>query len=70
MNIIINSLELASNLAEQEVINELVKYGFCSSEADLYETDNSGDSKYTEEAQDCFNRWYDYFSQAILLTKI
>jgi hypothetical protein len=59
--IYINEVEAASNLAEKATIIELVNRGEYDSEDDLYEEDeDSGDTRYIEQAQDVFDDWYDY----------
>lgn len=64
--IYINEVEAASLLAEKATIVELVNRGKYESEDDLYEEDEeSGDTRYTEEAQDVFNDWYDYYYELI-----
>jgi hypothetical protein len=67
--IYINEVEAASNLAEAATKLELVVRGEYDSEDDLYEEDeDSGDTRYTEQAQDVFNDWYDYYYEQ--LTKL
>ena len=59
MEITINALELASELAHLKLEsewNESIK---------IYEDEESEVLTYTDEAQDIFNEWYDYY-----LTKI
>ena len=60
----INKLELASELAEDATKNEMFSKGLIVDETEMYVEDESG-TTYTEEAQDIFNDYYDYF-----LTKI
>lgn len=67
--IYINEVEAASNLAEAATKLELVVRGEYDSEDDLYEEDeDSGDTRYTEQAQDVFDDWYDYYHEQ--LTKL
>ena len=57
MNIEINLLETASALA-----NEIVCAKFEDDDDLMYIYEITGDiSRYTEEAQDVFNEWYDYY---------
>lgn len=57
----INSIELAAGLAHNAMLDEM------GVSVDEWEEDESVVSStnrsggYTEEAQDIFNRWYDYF---------
>ncbi len=60
----INKLELASELANEATKDEMFSKGLIVDEDEMYREDN-GCSIYTEEAQDIFNDYYDYF-----LTKI
>ena len=56
---LINVLELASELADmkvREVIEDFSK---------IYIEDTDGTIRYTEEAQDLFNEWYDSYSELI-----
>jgi hypothetical protein len=59
MNITINKIELASELANNRVVDEMAK------ESDIYSLHSNGDTFYTEEAQDLFNQWYDYYLSVI-----
>ena len=52
------TIELASELAHDRTLYE--SGDICSNEDDMYKGEN-----YTEEIQDRFNEWYDYY-----LTKI
>lgn len=60
-NITVNHLELASELADQAVMN---KY-----EDDTYRIDENGDTTYTDVAQDMFNDMYDYYYELIKSTQ-
>jgi len=62
----VNILELASNLAEKAMIDEMIANGSISNESEAYVEETEGSTRYTEEAQDVFNRWYDYFYDEIL----
>jgi hypothetical protein len=59
MDITINALELASELAHLKLESEW------SESIKIYEDEESEVLTYTDEAQDIFNEWYDYY-----LTKI
>tara|TARA_R110002020_G_scaffold170483_2_gene360197 strand:+ start:333 stop:749 length:417 start_codon:yes stop_codon:yes gene_type:complete len=56
MELKINILELASELAHEQVVKEMDSTGSA-----IYQIDSSGDERYTEEAQDEFNDWYDHY---------
>jgi hypothetical protein len=62
----VNILELASNLAEKAMIDEMIANGSISNESEAYVEETEESTRYTEEAQDVFNRWYDYFYDEIL----
>lgn len=55
----INKIELACELANNRVVDEMTKG------SDIYEQHTNGDTYYTEEAQDLFNQWYDYYLSII-----
>jgi hypothetical protein len=56
MNININILEVASELAHKELNRH-----FNLDAKLIYEWVSDQESRYTEEAQDLFNEWYDYY---------
>lgn len=57
MNVTINILELASELAHKELI------GLVSNESELFEEPEAGVTNYTDYYQDIFNDLYDkYYS--------
>lgn len=56
---LINVLELASELADMQVREVMVNF------SDIYIEDSDGTTRYTEEAQDLFNEWYDSYSELI-----
>jgi hypothetical protein len=58
MEITINKLELAAELAHNRTLYE--SGDICSNEDEMYEI-NDGVESYTEEIQDRFNGWYDYY---------
>lgn len=62
MEITINKLELAAELAHNRTLYE--SGDICSNEDDMYEI-NDGVESYTEEIQDRFNEWYDYYLMEI-----
>mgnify|MGYP000932421986 CR=1 FL=1 len=65
--IVINALELASNLAHDRTLYE--SEDICNNEDDMYKLVNSKcpthEVQYTEEIQDRFNAWYDYYLDKI-----
>jgi hypothetical protein len=60
----INKLELASELANDSTRDEMFSKGLIVDENEMY-TGDAGIQHYTDEAQDIFNDYYDYY-----LTKI
>jgi hypothetical protein len=56
MNININILEVASELA-----HEIVCANFADDDNAIYESTTDTITSYTEKAQDLFNEWYDYY---------
>ena len=56
MNININILEVASDLA-----HEIVCANFADDDGLIYKDPTSNIFEYTEKAQDLFNEWYDYY---------
>lgn len=65
MNKEINVVELASELADERLRHEWIVDGR-TGEIDI--EDENGDMRYTEEAQDEFNRLYDMFYDLIMGT--
>ena len=65
MNKEINVIELASELADERLRHEWIVDGR-TGEIDI--EDENGDIRYTEEAQDEFNRLYDMFYDLIMGT--
>lgn len=53
-------LELASELAHNRMVDTLLFWGTIQTEDDVYQDDN-GTLIYTDEAQDNFDGWYDYY---------
>lgn len=65
MNVTINILELASELANLELEKNW------TDRITIYEDDEDGEcTKYTDEAQDIFNDYYDKYYSIIENTKI
>ena len=56
MDVSVNILELASELAHKVVEKEMKSH---------LRIDSDGSVVYTEEAQDLFNEWYDYYYDLI-----
>jgi hypothetical protein len=55
----INPIELASELAHNRTFYE--SGDICNNEDDMYVDSNDEGTVYTEEIQDRFNSWYDYY---------
>jgi hypothetical protein len=64
MNININILEVASELAHKKIEEH---FEFEANK--IYEWVSDDESRYTEEAQDLFNEWYDYYYDFLLKLK-
>ena len=64
MEITINLIEVSSELAE-----EIVKIKFNYKENDIY-VEEDEEIKYTEQAQEVFNEWYDYYYDFLTERKI
>ena len=64
MEITINVIELSSELAE-----EMVKIKFNYKENDIY-VEEDEEIKYTEQAQEIFNEWYDYYYDFLIEREI
>jgi len=65
MEININLLEAASELA-----HEIVCAKFEDDDSAIYESTTDTITNYSEEAQDLFNEWYDYYYDFLLRLKI
>ena len=63
MNAIINLVEAASTLAHTRTLYE--SGDICSNEDEMYEDINSEVLTYTEEIQDRFNAWYDFYFEIL-----
>lgn len=63
-NILINKLELASELASEELFNNW------SDSLELYTEDSEGTVHYTDEAQVIFNDYYDKYLTLIESTEV
>jgi hypothetical protein len=59
MEVRINSIELASELAHSRTLYE--SGDICQSEDDMYQDINAEVLMYKEEIQDRFFDWYDYY---------
>lgn len=66
MQLTINVLELAEDLASQKVY-DYFKY---STDEAIYVKHPNGDTTYTDEAQDVFNEWYEYYQEIINQYKV
>ena len=63
MNSINNSIkiELLCELAHKRVLEECI-----NDSNSRYIKENTGEGQYTDEGQDLFNEWYDYYDSIIL----
>jgi hypothetical protein len=68
MEISVNLLELASELAHSRTLYE--SGDICNNEDDMFEDINADVLTYKEEIQDRFNEWYDYYLSEIEKYKI
>lgn len=59
MKVTVNPTELASELAHNRTLYE--SGDICNNEDDMYKDMNTDVLTYTEEIQDRFNQWYDYY---------
>ena len=69
MNKIKNStkIEMLCELAHNRVLEEcLDKYDSNNDSHSDYIKENTGEGQYTDEGQDLFNDWYDYYDNIIL----
>ena len=57
----INLNEVATELAHAATRGVMISDGSIIEDADMWREDGAGVLIYTEEAQDVFNVWYDYF---------
>jgi len=66
--VIVNNIELASELADLATRREMFDNESIDEDSDewnkMYVTDGD-DTSYTDEAQDIFNGWYDYYTSQI-----
>lgn len=65
MNILINAIEVASEIAHRDVLHEFAGSSYLKEE-NVWTEDENGDHRYTEEAQEIFNDLYDYWLSYIL----
>jgi hypothetical protein len=71
MEVKINKIELASELAHGMAKDEMFIDELIADEDDMFVNGETEDViVYTEEAQDIFNRWYDYFLSEISAIEI
>jgi len=63
MEIKINGIELAAELAHTRTLYE--SGDICNNEDEMYDDPVDGVQAYTEEIQDRFNAWYDYYLSEI-----
>lgn len=68
MDIKVNAIELASELAHNRTLYE--SGDICSNEDDMFEEPTASITTYKEEIQDRFNDWYDYYLTEIEKCKL
>ena len=61
--VIVNILELASNLAHDRTLYE--SGDICNNEDEMWENIDSNELVYKEEVQERFNFWYDHYLNEI-----
>lgn len=59
MKVTVNPVELASELAHNRTLYE--SGDICNNEDDMFQNINDDVLTYTEDIQDRFNEWYDYY---------
>lgn len=64
MDVIVNIVELASDLAHTRTLYE--SGDICLNEDEMFLDINSDTTVYTEEIQDRFNEWYDFYYSSIM----
>jgi hypothetical protein len=70
-DVVINHVELACCLAEAATVDEMVQRGNHSEEDLMIEDpDDSETTIWTDEAQDVFDRWYDFYWDQIEKVKV
>lgn len=65
MEVKINVLEVASDLAHNSMLDEARTNMSITDDNEVYENSNADTLVYKEEFQDIFNRWYDYYFEMI-----
>ena len=65
MDIKVNLVELATELAAEQVYEEFCPYGYAS----IYQETEDG-TEYTADAQRSFDNWYDYYYDMVDKFKI
>ena len=62
----VNAIELATNLAYNTAKDEMFREELITNEEEMVVEDQDNDCLiYTEQAQEVFNRWYDYYYDEI-----
>ena len=61
--VLINNIELASELAHNSTRDEMTAEQYITQEGEMQ--DNENPENYTDHAQEIFNRWYDYYRNMI-----
>lgn len=63
MNITVNAVEVASELAHHRTLYE--SDDLCNNEDDMYINPNAAILVYTDRIQNRFNEWYDFYFEII-----
>lgn len=67
MNVTVNAIELACNLAHEKTVEFFLISGIYQSEEELfYLEDDLETTSYHDDVQDKFNEYYDYYFDIIL----
>jgi hypothetical protein len=64
MAILINEVELATNLAHDRTLFE--SQDICRNQDDMFVDINADELTYTDEIQERFNEWYDFYYNHII----
>lgn len=63
MNVTVNAIEVASELAHHRTLYD--SGDICNNEDDMYLDPDADILVYTDEIQDRFNQWYDFYFEII-----
>lgn len=64
-DMLINNIELADALAEPDTIKQMLERKLITKEEEAFVDLGDGETAYTEEAQDIFDKYYDYYRDII-----